>query len=177
MEPRTLKYVADAMEGELLHGPPDQMCSASRRIRARAERATCFIALAANNLTATHSCRKSLRGAAAVVAERRKLPAGLDSCAVILVDNTRRALGRLGASYRRDFDRPLRPSAAQRQDHDQGADRVGFAPEKGGPVGARREFNNEVGVPLTLLRIERLHQAAVIEAAPIIRGNCARCCR
>ncbi len=72
---------------------------------------------------------------------------------VVLVDNTRRALGRLAGSYRRDFD----PCVIA--------------------VGGSNSFNNDIGVPLTLLRLESRHQVAVCEVgtnhpgelAPLVR--------
>ena len=43
------------------------------------------------------------KGVAAVVVEQKKAPAPLPECAVLVVDDTRAALGRLAAAYRRDL--------------------------------------------------------------------------
>ena len=43
----------------------------------------------------------------AVVVQRGQRPAVLPDCAVLAVDDTRRALGRLAASYRQDFVLPI----------------------------------------------------------------------
>src|ERR1039458_9799122 len=108
MEPRSLKYIAEATAGELCNGSPEakvtRICVDSRQ----AQPNDLFFALAGERFDA-HAFLPEVarRGVAAVVAERPKLPSGLEECAVIAVDNTRAALGRLGARYRRDFALPL----------------------------------------------------------------------
>src|SRR5262245_54102261 len=42
-----------------------------------------------------------------VLAARTRIPAGLKGCPLILVDDTRHALGRLAAAYRRQFTLPV----------------------------------------------------------------------
>ena len=43
------------------------------------------------------------KGVAAVVVEKKKIPALLPDCAVLIVDDVRAAFGKLAAAYRKDF--------------------------------------------------------------------------
>jgi UDP-N-acetylmuramoyl-tripeptide--D-alanyl-D-alanine ligase len=165
MEPRSLKYVADAMEGELVDGSPDRVvCQVSTDSR-RAGADDLFIALAGERFDGHAFVAEAAgRGVAAVVAERRKLAGGLGTCAVIRVDDTRRALGRLGTAYRRDFEVPVTAVGGSNGKTTTKELIASVLRQKKATLWSEASFNNEVGVPLTLLRMERLHQAAVLEA-------------
>jgi UDP-N-acetylmuramoyl-tripeptide--D-alanyl-D-alanine ligase len=103
------------------------------------------------------------RGAAAVVAET--LPAGFKLPALVVPD-TRAALGEIGAYWRRQFDIPVigvtgsngkttvKEMIAAILAAEFGADRY---------LATRGNLNNDIGVPLTLVRLEAEHKAAVIE--------------
>ena len=139
MEPRSLKYIAGAIAGELRHGPPETMvtrvCTDSRQVAA----GDLFFALAGGRFDGHAFLPEAARrGAAAVVAERREIAAGFAGMPVIAVDDTRAALGRLGARYRREFD-PAGDGGGrfQRQDHDQGVDCLGLAAENSRRSGAK----------------------------------------
>ena len=87
--------------------------------------------------------------------------------------NTREALGRLGACYRRDFTLPVVAVA--------GSNGKSTTKELIAAVLARRfrvlhspaSFNNDIGVPQTLLELEQAHQAAVLEAGTNHPGELA----
>ncbi len=165
MEPRSLKFVADAMEGDLLCGPPDLSVARLSTDSRLAEPGDLFFALGGPRFDG-HSFLPEVarRGVAAVVAERRKLPTGLDGCAIILVDNTRRALGRLGAAYRRDFDLPIVAVGGSNGKTTTKELIASVLRQKKAALWSEASFNNDIGVPLTLLRLERAHQVAVLEA-------------
>ncbi|SDX94916.1 UDP-N-acetylmuramoyl-tripeptide--D-alanyl-D-alanine ligase [Collimonas sp. OK242] len=103
------------------------------------------------------------QGAAAVVVERA--PATL-TVPALLVDDTRIALGTIGQRWRQQFTLPLIAVTGSN-----GKTTVkemiaailvaAFGIDKS--LATRGNFNNEIGVPLTLLRLEASHQAAVIE--------------
>ncbi|MEO6920093.1 MAG: UDP-N-acetylmuramoyl-tripeptide--D-alanyl-D-alanine ligase [Collimonas sp.] len=104
-----------------------------------------------------------VQGAAAVVVERA--PAAL-AVPALLVDDTRLALGTIGQRWRQQFKLPLIAVTGSN-----GKTTVkemiaailvaAFGVDKS--LATRGNFNNEIGVPLTLLRLEAGHQAAVIE--------------
>ena len=104
------------------------------------------------------------KAVAAIVARRGKLPAGFSKCPVILVDDTRKALGRLAARYRRDYAIPV-IAVGGSNGKTSTKDLLGAALSPAGPVlSSEASFNNEIGVPKTLLRLEKTHRVAVVEA-------------
>lgn len=102
-------------------------------------------------------------GAAAVVVE--KLPPGY-SLPALVVPDTRRALGEIASFWRGQFDIPLiavtgsngkttvKEMIASVLKTEFGEDNV---------LATRGNFNNDIGVPLTLFRLEAGHKAAVLE--------------
>jgi UDP-N-acetylmuramoyl-tripeptide--D-alanyl-D-alanine ligase len=84
----------------------------------------------------------------------------------LVVDDTRRALGRLATEWRRRF---VMPTIAVTGSNGKTTTKEMIAAVLAAHVGAdcrlatRGNFNNDIGVPLTLLRLSRLHRFAVIE--------------
>jgi UDP-N-acetylmuramoyl-tripeptide--D-alanyl-D-alanine ligase len=174
MEPRPLQYIAQAAGGELRHGSPGKMvarvCTDSRL----AEPNDLFFALAGARFDAHALLPEAAgRGVGAIVAERAKLPADFDECAVIAVDNTRRALGRLGARYRGDFALPVIAVGGSNGKTTTKELIASVLRQKKRALWSEASFNNEIGVPLTLLRLERSHQAAVLEVGANHPGELA----
>jgi UDP-N-acetylmuramoyl-tripeptide--D-alanyl-D-alanine ligase len=153
------------MQGELLGGSAaravTRICTDSRQV----EPGDLFLALDGERFDG-HAFLPEVarRGAAAVVAERRKLPAGFNACPVILVENSRRALGRLGAAYRREFDLPVVAVGGSNGKTTTKELIASVLRQRKATLWSEASYNNDVGVPLTLLRLERTHQAAVLEA-------------
>jgi UDP-N-acetylmuramoyl-tripeptide--D-alanyl-D-alanine ligase len=174
MEPRTLEFIAQALEGEWLNGSSGRciarVCTDSRQV----EPGDLFLALAGERFDGhAYLAQAAQRGAAAVVAERRKLPPDFNACPAILVDNTRRALGRLGAAYRRAFDPAVVAVGGSNGKTTTKELIASVLRQKMATVWSEASFNNDVGVPLTLLRLERSHQAAVLEAGTNHPGELA----
>lgn len=101
----------------------------------------------------------------------------MGGCALITVEDTCRALGRLAAEYRKDF---VLPTVAVGGSNGKTTTKELVASVLGqelATLSSEASFNNHIGVPLTLLRLEKMHQAAVLEAgtnhpgelAPLIR--------
>ena len=117
------------------------------------------------------------KGAAAVVVERDKLPAQPLNCAVIVVEKTREALGRLAAFYRAQFRLMVVAVAGSNGKTTTKELLAAVLRQQLSTLWSEASFNNEIGVPLTLLRLEREHEAAVLEVgtnhpgelAPLIR--------
>jgi UDP-N-acetylmuramoyl-tripeptide--D-alanyl-D-alanine ligase len=164
MEPRTLNYIAAVTEGQLLNGSPKQTVARISTDSRHVQAGDLFFALSGERFDGHAFLADVARaGAAAVVAESGKLPAGFDTCAVIAVDNTRRALGRFGAAYRRDFDLPIVAVGGSNGKTTTKELIASVLRQKNAALWSEGSFNNDVGVPLTLLRLERLHRAAVVE--------------
>jgi len=91
------------------------------------------------------------------------VPAGWAGCAIIAVEDTRKALGRLGAQYRKDF---VLPTVAVGGSNGKTTTKDIIAAvlrQKLVTLWSEASYNNNIGVPLTLLRLERSHQVAVLE--------------
>jgi len=177
MDFRSLKYVVAACAGEQSSGSPEvtvgRVCSDSRRARA----GDLFFALAGDRFDGHDFLPEVARkGAAAVVVARDKVPANLP-CAVIAVDDPRRALGRLAAAYRADFDLPVVAVGGSNGKTTTKELLAAVLRQKLRTLWSEASFNNDIAVPLTLLNLEKTHQAAVLEVgtnhpgelAPLVR--------
>jgi UDP-N-acetylmuramoyl-tripeptide--D-alanyl-D-alanine ligase len=165
MEPRSLKNVTEKMEGELIAGAPDSMVARVTTDSRQTDAGDLFFALGGENFDGHNFLPAAAeRGVAAVVAERRKLPPGLKGCGIILVDNTRRALGRLAGACRRDFNLPIVAVGGSNGKTTTKELIASVLRQRKATLWSEASYNNDIGVPLTLLRLEKTHQAAVLEA-------------
>ncbi|MDB5762688.1 MAG: murF [Herminiimonas sp.] len=103
------------------------------------------------------------KGVAAVVVER--LPEGLNIPALIVPD-TRIALGEMAAYWRRQFPLPLigvTGSNGKTTVKEMIASILAAEFGHENYLATRGNFNNDIGVPLTILRMRKTHRAAAIE--------------
>jgi UDP-N-acetylmuramoyl-tripeptide--D-alanyl-D-alanine ligase len=113
-------------------------------------------------------------GAAAVVAER--LPEGWILPAIVVPD-TLVALGQIGNAWRRRFAIPVigvTGSNGKTTVKEMIAAILAAAHGEEQRLATRGNLNNEIGVPLTLLRLEASHRAAVVEMGMNHPGEIAR---
>ena len=178
MEPRSLQELAAACGGELRGGKASVMVRRVTTDSRDARPGDLFVALAGPRFNG-HDFLRAVAAAgvsAAVVARRRAVepPPGLP---LVVVDDPRRAFGEMAAAYRREFDIPLvcvAGSNGKTTTKELVAAVLGAALPT---LKSAASFNNDVGVPATLLRLEARHRAAVLEAgtnhpgelAPLIR--------
>lgn len=104
------------------------------------------------------------KGVAAVVIERGRMSAALPGCAVVAVDDTRRALGRLATAYRSEFTLPVVAVGGSNGKTTTKELIAAVLRQKRTTLWSEASFNNDIGVPLTLLRLETKHEVAVLEA-------------
>lgn len=103
------------------------------------------------------------KGAAAVVVER--VPDGLTVPALVVPD-TRIALGEIGAYWRRQFTLPVigvTGSNGKTTVKEMIASILGAAFGADNTLATRGNLNNDIGVPLTVFRLNAAYKAAVIE--------------
>jgi len=178
VEKRSLKFVAETCAARLKRGSADtfvhRTCTDSRQAQA----GDLFFAIQGENFDGHDFLREvAAKGAAAVVIRRKKIPAPPPECAVLEVDDPRAALGRFAAAYRREFDLPV-VCVAGSNGKTTVKELIASALRRNrATLWSEASFNNDIGVPLTLLRLENSHQAAVLEAgtnhpgelAPLVR--------
>lgn len=175
MEALTLSQVVQACDGRLRpgadpHAHAQRVCTDSRQIQA----GDIFFALDGERFDG-HSfvAEASQVGAVAVVVRCGKdVPASL-SCSVVEVDDPRRALGLLATAYRARFSLPVvavAGSNGKTSTKELIASVIGQAHEV---LASEASFNNDIGVPLTLLRLEQQHGVAVLEVGTNHPGELA----
>ena len=179
METRDLAFVLSACGGELVKGARGasfgRVCTDSRQ----AQTGDLFVALRGGHFDGHDFLAEvATRGAAAVVVERGSKPAKLPACGVLVVDDTRQALMRLGATYRKDCELPFIAVGGSNGKTTTKELIAAVLRQKFATLWSEASFNNEVGVPLTLLRLDKTHQVAVLEVgtnhpgelAPLVRA-------
>ena len=163
MEPRSLFYMTQAAHGQQLHGAPDalvrRVCTDSRQIQA----ADLFVALRGDRFDGHQFVAPAARmGITGAVVERQALPLEA-ACPLVVVDDTRAAFGRMAARYRQDFDIPIIAVAGSNGKTTTKELIASVLNQKFKTLSSRASFNNDVGVPTTLLEIGAEHRAAVLE--------------
>jgi UDP-N-acetylmuramoyl-tripeptide--D-alanyl-D-alanine ligase len=113
-------------------------------------------------------------GASAVIAER--LPEGW-TLPAILVPNTLTALGQIANQWRRQAEIPVigvTGSNGKTTVKEMIASILAAAFGEAGRLATQGNLNNEIGVPLTLMRLDVAHRAAVVELGMNHPGEIAR---
>jgi UDP-N-acetylmuramoyl-tripeptide--D-alanyl-D-alanine ligase len=163
MDPRSLKFITAACAGDLLKGLPEAQVAAISTDSRRIGQGDLFFALAGEKFDGHDFLEEAARKASAIIVEHKRVPVQLPGCAVIAVDDTSKALGRLAARYRNDFLLPLIAVAGSNGKTTTKELLASVLKQKLKTIWSEASFNNHIGVPLTLLRLEQTHQAAVLE--------------
>lgn len=164
MEPSSLQFIAQACAGELRSGSPAErvlrVCTDSRQ----AQNGDLFFAVPGERFDGHQFLGEVSRKAAAAVVQRGRVPSPLGRCALIEVEDTRKALGRLAGEYRKNFTLPVIAIAGSNGKTTTKELVASVLRQRFCTLWSEASFNNEIGVPLTLLKLEHAHQAAVLEA-------------
>ncbi len=160
-----MKFVAEACAARLKRGSENTLVQRVSTDSRQAQAGDLFFAIKGEHFDGHNFLNEvAAKRVAAVVVERKNVPAPLPECAVLAVDDTRAALGRFAAACRREFDLPVicvGGSNGKTTVKELIASALG---QKLATLWSEASFNNDIGVPLTLLRLEKSHQAAVLEA-------------
>ena len=122
-----------------------------------------FVALQGERFDANDFVGQARRsGAAAALAHRGRIPAGF---AGIEVDDSKRALGQLAVAWRAQFVLPLVAVTGSngKTTVTQMIASVLRAWQGDAALATEGNFNNDIGLPLTLLRLRASHRVAVVE--------------
>ncbi|HXS67809.1 MAG TPA: Mur ligase family protein, partial [Candidatus Polarisedimenticolia bacterium] len=164
METRSVEFILGACAGKLAAGSPGTSIKRVTTDSRAVQPSDLFVALAGER----HDGHEFLpdviqKGVDAVMVESNKVPTGVPKCAVIAVENTRKALGQLAARYRTDFTLPVVAVGGSNGKTTTKELLASILRQKLATLWSEASFNNDIGVPLTLLRLENKHEAAVME--------------
>lgn len=165
MDACALQFILDACKGSLICGQPStvvrRICTDSRQIQP----GDLFIPLIGEKFDGHAFMAQAAQNgaAAALVKDGASVPesAGM---AIVRVEDTRVALGRIAAAYRAKFSAQLVAVAGSNGKTTTKELIASVLAQKLPTLWSEGSFNNDIGVPLTLLRLEGTHQAAVLEA-------------
>lgn len=163
-----------ACHGELAQGSPTEKFLRVNTDSRRAQPGDLFIALSGERFDGHEFIQEvAQKGAAAVLVEKgRQLPA-LPDCVVIRAVNPRQAYGQIGAAYRREFALPVIAVGGSNGKTSTKELIAAVLRQKLNTLWSEASFNNDIGVPATLLRLEKTHQAAVLEVGTNHPGELA----
>jgi UDP-N-acetylmuramoyl-tripeptide--D-alanyl-D-alanine ligase len=174
VEERSLKFVAEACGAEIRRGAADaivkNVCIDSRQ----AKGGDLFFAIRGEKFDGHDFLNEvAAKNVSAVVVEKKKIPAQLPNCAVLVVEDARIALGKLAATYRKDFDLRIICVGGSNGKTTVKELLTSVLRQKFSTLASEASFNNDIGVPLTLLRLGKSHQVAVLEAGTNHPGELA----
>jgi UDP-N-acetylmuramoyl-tripeptide--D-alanyl-D-alanine ligase len=202
MEVRSLSFVASACAGEQVRGSREtlvsRVCTDSRQAKA----GDLFVALPGERFDGHDFLpHVAAKGVAGVVVERARLaapdengesrmengtgpqrasritrPVALElpeSLPVIAVDDTRKALGQIAAQYRNEFELPIIAVGGSNGKTTTKELIAAVLRQKLAMLWSEASFNNDIGVPLTLLRLDKTHECAVLEVGTNHPGELA----
>jgi UDP-N-acetylmuramoyl-tripeptide--D-alanyl-D-alanine ligase len=164
VETRDLAFVVSACGGELIKGSLTTQFQRVNTDSRSAQRGDLFIALFGETFDGHNFVGEvAQKGVVAVVVERGRKIDLLPDCAVIQVANTRKAFGQIAARYRKDFCLPVIAVGGSNGKTSTKEIIAAVLRQKFATLWSEASFNNDVGVPASLLRLDKSHQAAVLE--------------
>ncbi|MBN1595678.1 UDP-N-acetylmuramoyl-tripeptide--D-alanyl-D-alanine ligase [candidate division FCPU426 bacterium] len=171
MEGMTLGKISTAVGGRLLNAPRNRKVTGVVIDSRQVKPGCLFVALKGNKRDG-HEYLEAAIAAGAVAGLSQQTP---EKQPLVVVKNTRAALGDLAAAYRQLFSN-LRVAAIT------GSSGKTTTKEMLGVILARRgkvlesegNYNNDLGVPLTVLRLTAKHQLAVVEMGMNAPGEIRR---
>ncbi len=173
MEPLSLKRIAEYVGGAVsgpAGGTVRRVVTDSRQVRP----GDLFVALHGPRFDGHAFLGRAFdRGAVAALGEVDRLAAECPHRSVVQVSDSREALGRLAAAYRRGFSLPIVAVAGSNGKTTTKELLATVLGRRFSTLASEASFNNDIGVPLTLLGIEPQHRAAVVEVGTNHPGELA----
>jgi UDP-N-acetylmuramoyl-tripeptide--D-alanyl-D-alanine ligase len=169
-----LEFAVTACAGELVQGSLATKFARVNTDSRQVQAGDLFIALRGERFDGHEFLAEVVqKGAAAVVVEKgRHLPA-LPGGVVIQVANPRQAYGQIGAAYRRQFPLPVIAVGGANGKTSTKELIAAVLRQKFATLWSEASYNNDIGVPASLLRLEPTHQAAVFEVGTNHPGELA----
>jgi len=166
----TLKEIANAAEGKIISGSEENIINSITTDSRKSGENSLFIALKGENFDGNDYAQDFLKTGCAVIVEREiKSEKG-----VILVSDTKKALLKLAEFYRGKFDIPIvgvTGSVGKTSTKDMIACVLS---QKFNTLKTQGNFNNEIGLPLTVFNMNYENEAAVLEMGMNNLGEISR---
>lgn len=174
METRSVEFILDACAGKLVKGSATTLVKRINTDSRTVQPGDLFVALAGEHHDG-HSFLSDVmhKSAAAVMVETNKIPVNQSKSAVVAVPDTRKALGQVAARYREDFSLPVAAVGGSNGKTTTKELLAAVLRQKLETLWNEASFNNDIGVPMTLLRLEKKHKAAVMEVGTNHPGELA----
>lgn len=172
----TAAEAAALVGGRLAQGEPEQRLAGVATDSRRLAAGTLFFALSGERFDGHDFCAAAVdAGAAGVVVSRRKVPVPQETV-VITVDDPLLALGRLAAVHRRRLPCCVLAVTGSVGKSTTKQCIAAILERVGETVAAPENYNNEIGLPLTLLQLKGTTRYAVVELAMRGRGQLKYLC-
>ncbi len=163
MQTLTVGQIALSAGGRILRGNAETKIKGITTDSRMVEEGMLFVPIAGARMDGHDFIEKAYAAGAVAVIAHKPVDCDSNGGALIAVEDTYRAIGDIAAYYKEKYNIPtvgVTGSVGKTTTKDMvaGALSAGFNTLK-----TEGNFNNELGVPLTVFRIEREHEAAVIE--------------
>jgi len=173
-----LTFAAAACAGTIRQGPATASFQAVSTDSRTAKAGDLFFAIKGDTFDGHHFLPEvAAKGVAGVVVENNrladfasKIPA---TVSVLAVADVRQAYGQIAAAYRQQFQLPIIVVGGSNGKTTTKELLASVLRQKFSALWSEASFNNDIGVPTTLLRLETAHQAAVLEAGTNHPGELA----
>ncbi len=164
MEPRHLGFIAEASGGELRNANPRNLATGVSTDSRLIKKGDLFIALVGDRFDAHQFITEKLgKTASACMVEAARLSGQPANCPQIVVENTRVALGYLAKNYRQSFHPVVIGVTGSNGKTSTKRFLNGVLSQRWNVCASPASFNNDVGVPLSLLQLSKSAQVAVFE--------------
>ncbi len=172
---RTVATLAEAAGGEILSGNPGAQVRAISTDTREIAPGDCFIALPGENHDGSAFVPDAIsKGAGAVIVSERIVLSQDTSAALIRVDDTLYALGELARRHRMKFDIPVIAVSGSNGKTSTKEMIAAIFSRTRKVLKNKGNFNNLIGLPLTLLGLSEEHSVAVVEMGINVPGEMER---
>jgi len=165
--------IVKAVDGKLISGSLEAQFSSITTDSRTVNNGDFFIPLVGEKFDGHDYILSSFEKGAAGCITHRDI-SGIDGKVIIKVENTLAALRKLAAYYRQKFDIPfvgITGSVGKTSTKDMV---YSVLSQKYNVLKTQGNFNNEIGVPLTVFNLESIHEAAVVEMGMSGLGEISR---
>ena len=164
MDARRLSFVTEVTRGELRNARPQDVVTGVATDSRKLNRGELFVALVGERFDAHEFLTPDLgKMAGACLVESERVGGRLAGVPQILVNDSRKALGQLGAGYRRAFDLPVIGVTGSNGKTTTKRFLGAILGQRFAVCASPASFNNDIGVPLSLLQLDSGTGAAVFE--------------